>query len=102
LPVSHSSLSHFRFSVVFVSLSLSNFSLPWFYSLSLDLANLAADNLGVVLLELGPSLGLVIKGTIMLVGVAVQTTEQILASALEPCKANFFVAREASVLGLAR
>ena len=72
------------FSVVFVSLSLISLSLPWFYSLSLDLADLAANNLGVVLLEFGPSLGLVIKGTIMLVGVAVETTEQVLASALEP------------------
>jgi len=53
--------------------------------------------LRVLLLELGPTVALVVEGALVLVGVAVQSTEEVLASALETSESHFLLAGKASV-----
>jgi len=51
----------------------------------LDLAYLGTHHLRVFLLQLCASVRLVVEGALVLVGVAMQTAEQVLTSAFEPC-----------------
>lgn len=66
--------------------------------LNLYSLDLVGHNHGVLFTDLGGSLGLVIVGTVVLVGVPVDAAEQVAAAAVEACKADSFAAHEAPVL----
>lgn len=66
--------------------------------LNLYSLDLVGHHHGVLFTDLGGSLGLVIVGAVVLVGVPVDAAEQVSAAAVEACKAHSFAAHEAPVL----
>lgn len=75
--------------------TLSLQSLLWVTLYSLDLVS---DHHGVLLADLGGRLGLVVIGTVVLIRVPVEATEQVPTATVKPCEADPLAAHEASVL----
>lgn len=60
--------------------------------------NLIGHHHRVLFADLGRSLRLVVVGAVVLVRVAMESTEEIPTAAVEPCQADLLAAHEASVL----
>lgn len=86
-------ISHILQSLSKVLLSLLLVHLLNLYSL-----DLVGHHHGVLFTDLGGGLSLVIIGTVVLVGVPVDATEQVSTATVEPCKAHPFAAQEAPIL----